>query len=136
MAINFKRLENITSSLKPNNQTGKSFHTTFVYLGNKLIKIGQNNYHKLHKSHIYGRYEPLKDDKAVYVAGIHSEIDSLIRLGSQDCFDFTFVNIRMNNLDQPAISKPCGNCMKVLRQVGYKNIWYFDGEKYVREKYN
>lgn len=135
MAINFKRLESISSSLKPLYQTGQSFHVTFVYLGSKLIKIGQNNYRKNHRAHKYGNYNPTKKSTAAYIAGIHSEIDSLIRLGTNECFDYTFVNIRIGNDGNPRISKPCANCFRVLRQTGYKAIWYFDGKQYVKEKY-
>jgi hypothetical protein len=135
MAINFKRLEEIASSLKRDNQTGQSFHVTFVYRGNKLIKIGQNNYRKQHRSNKYGDYHPYKNKNAGYVPGIHSEIDSLIRLGTNDCFDYGFVNIRIGNDGTPKISKPCVNCMRVLKQTGYKYLWYYDGNQYVKEKY-
>lgn len=135
MAINFERLESLANALKGVHQTGQSFHVTFVYRGNKLIRIGQNNYRKLHRAHKYGTYVPYKNTKAEYVAGIHSEIDSIIRLGANDCFEYTFVNIRIGNDGTRKISKPCLNCLKIMRQLGYKAIWYYDGEKYVREKY-
>lgn len=69
MAINFKRLEEISSSLKENYQTGKSHHVTFIYQGNKLIRIGKNNYKKLHRSHKYGSYVATKSGSN-YVAGL------------------------------------------------------------------
>lgn len=134
MAINLKRLEDITRALKSENQSGKSFHTTFVYRGNKLIKIGQNNYKKLHRSHKYGEYLPTKAGKS-YIAGLHSECDSIIRLGESDCSDYTFINIRIDNHGNPGISKPCPNCMNLLRGVGYKAIVYYNGQEYVKEKY-
>lgn len=135
MAINFQRLESLAHALKHTQQTGQSFHVTFVYHGSKLIKIGQNNYNKLHRSHKYGDYLPYKNVKSNYVAGIHSEISAIIRLGDNDCFDYTFVNVRIGNDGEPKISKPCQNCLKVMRQIGYKAIWYYDGVKYVKEKY-
>ena len=54
MALNFQRLEQIVSNLKPNNQTGRAFHVCFVFKGNKMIRIGQNNYNKRHKSYKFG----------------------------------------------------------------------------------
>lgn len=136
MAINFKRLEDITRSLKPFNQTGKTFHTTFIYKGSKLLKIGHNSYTKLHREHKFGKYRPTKDDSSRYTAGIHSEMDAIIKLGQTDCSDLTFVNVRINNTGEPAISKPCLNCKRVLEQVGFKTLWYYDGENYIKEKLN
>lgn len=133
MAINFKRLEEITKALKPTKQTGKCFHTTFAFKGNKMLAIGYNNYNKLHPHHKFGVYEPTKDINSNYTAGIHSEISCLIKLGIEDCDDVTFVNIRIDNNDKPAISKPCANCECILDQIGHKKIWFFDGEKYINK---
>jgi hypothetical protein len=131
MAINFKRLEEITKALKPTKQTGKCFHTTFAFKGNKMLAIGYNNYNKLHPHHKFGVYEPTKDNTANYIAGIHSEISCLIKLGIEECDDVIFANVRIDNNDAPAISKPCANCQGILNQIGYKKLWFFDGEKYI-----
>lgn len=131
MAINFKRLEEITKALKPTKQTGKCFHTTFAFKGNKMLAIGYNNYNKLHPHHKFGVYEPTKDLNSNYTAGIHSEISCLIKLGVEDCSDITFVNVRIDNNDKPAISKPCANCECILEQVGNRKVWFFDGDFYV-----
>lgn len=134
MAINFSRLEDITRAMKPLYQSGKSFHTTFVYHGSKLITIGNNSYDKQNLYYRFGQYKSNRT-QGNYKAGLHSEISSLIRLGLEDCFHLTFVNVRLNNLGETAISKPCSNCLRNLRAVGYKNLWYYDGEKYIKEKY-
>jgi hypothetical protein len=131
MAINFKRLEEITRALKPTKQTGKCFHTTFAFKGNKMLAIGYNNYNKLHPHHKFGVYEPTKDLNSNYTAGIHSEISCLIKLGVEDCSDITFVNVRIDNNDKPAVSKPCANCECILEQVGNRKVWFFDGDFYV-----
>lgn len=135
MAINFKRLEDIARSLKRTEQTGKSYHCCFVYLGNKLIKIGQNNYTKLHRSHKLGNYKSFKNNSSNYIAGIHAEIDAAIRLGETDCSDYKFINIRIDNNGNSAISKPCKNCERILRELNVKRIIYFDGKKYITERY-
>jgi hypothetical protein len=131
--INFKRLELITHALKPALQTGKSFHTTFVYNKNKLICIAHNNYNKIHPYHKFGKYESTRAD-GDYKAGIHSECSAIIKMGLEDCSRLTFINIRISNEEKPAISKPCINCQRVLDQVGYKNIWYFDGKQYIKKQ--
>lgn len=129
MPINFKRLEEITKALKPIHQSGKSFHVTAVYRKNKMLCIAHNNYNKEHPYYKFGEYTPIKGGK--YSAGIHSETAALIKLGFEDCSDLTFVNIRIDNNGNPAISKPCENCQRVLDQIGYKRIWFYDGERYV-----
>lgn len=132
MALNFERLENIAKALKPLSQTGKSFHVTFAYFGNKLLAIGTNNYDKVHPHYRFGRYVATKtSNHANYQAGIHSETSCIIKLGLEDCSHITFVNIRIDNNGKPAMSKPCFNCRKVLeQQVSYKNVWYYNGTSY------
>ena len=134
MAINFSRLEDISKALIPLNESGRSFHTTFVYRGNKLLTIGINNYQKSHKRHIYGEYKSTRN-QGNYEAGCHGELAAIIRLGLDDCSGLKFINVRINRNGQPSISKPCVNCERIMRQLLLKEIWYFDGEKYVKEKY-
>ena len=133
MAINFKRLENLAKALKPLNQSGQSFHATFVYHGNKLICIANNDYSRLHPYHKFGQYIATKNGN--YIAGLHGETAALIKMGLEDCSHLTFVNVRIDNKGNAAISKPCLNCQRLLTQTGYKSIWYFDGTTYVKQKY-
>lgn len=133
MSINFKRLENITKALKPVHQTGRAFHATFVFNKSKLICIANNNYAKLHPYHRFGSYIG-KSKTGTYIAGIHSECAAIIKLGLEDCSHLTFVNIRINNHNNIAVSKPCNNCARLLHQVGYKHLWYYNGDEYIRVK--
>jgi deoxycytidylate deaminase len=114
----------ITKCLKKHKETGHSFHATFIYDKNKLLSIGFNNYKKLHRSHKFGIYKGYKDNPEKYVASIHSEIDALIKLGRTNCSKLTFINIRIDNNGNPNIAKPCSNCLKVLQDVGFKNIYF------------
>jgi deoxycytidylate deaminase len=134
MAINFCRLEDITRALKPVLQTGKSFHTTFVYHGSKLICVANNSYNKQNLHYKFGEYKSNRT-QGNYNAGIHSEVASLIKMGLEDCSHLTFINIRINNLGESAVSKPCSNCARILRGIGYKAIVYYNGTQYVKEKY-
>lgn len=132
MAFNFKRLEEISRALKPSKQTGKSFHTTFAFRGNKLLAIGFNNYNKLHPRHKFGEYKPKeKSDNCKYNACIHSETSCIIKLGLEDCRGISFINLRIDNNDDLAISKPCINCQRLLEQVGYKRVVYYDGKDFL-----
>lgn len=131
MAINFKRLEDISRALKPKLQNGRTFHTTFVYHGNKLLAIGVNDHTKEHRRKLFGKYQPTKESDGEYIPGIHSEISSLIKLGLEDCGHLTFVNLRIDNNGDPAMSKPCLNCLGVMENISFKKFWYFDGNNYV-----
>lgn len=122
-----KKYVEIARALKPGHQTGQYFHVTIVCKKRKVLAIGINDLHKLNIDHRFGPYTPSRGAAAgSYKSGIHSEVSALIKLGREDCSDLDFYNIRINNLGLPAASKPCHNCQRVLRQVGYKNIYYFD----------
>jgi hypothetical protein len=134
MAINFKRLEEISRALKTTEQTGKCFHTTFIFHGSKLLSISKNNYTKSHRSHKYGEYVSRRG-VGTYTAAMHGELSAILKLGLTNCSHLTFVNIRIDNNNNPAKSKPCINCQRILDSVGYKYLHYYDGEKYIKEKY-
>lgn len=131
--INFKRLEEISLALKVEKQTGRSFHTTFVYHGSKLLCITTNDYTRNHPYYKLGKYKSTRGE-GFYEAALHSEIKAIIRLGLEDCSHLTFVNLRIDNNNEIAISKPCINCFNILKGVGFKKLYYFDGNSYVFEK--
>ena len=136
MAIKFKRLEEITKSLKPVCQTGKSFHATFVYNKNKLICTAHNNYNKMHPYYKFGNYKPTRSNSNKYIPGLHSEVAALIKMGNMDCSNLTFANVRIDNNNQVAISKPCRNCEKLLIEIGFKTLWFYNGKEYTTLKRN
>jgi deoxycytidylate deaminase len=121
-----KKCIEISKCLKKDKESGRSFHCTFIYNKNKLLSIGFNSYKKLHRRHIFGAYKGTKDNPEQYIAGIHSEIDALIKLGKTDCSKLTFVNVRIDKNKQANISKPCENCFRVLQGLGFKQIYYID----------
>lgn len=116
----------IARALKPRNQTGQFFHVTFICRKRKTLAIGINNYNKANNASRFGEYLPLKSADSPYIAGIHSEISAIIKNGMEDCSDLDFYNVRINNRNEIAISMPCKNCQRVLKQIGYKNLYYFD----------
>jgi len=132
MAINFQKLETITRALKPIHQTGRAFHTTFVFNKKKLVCIANNDYSKQHRYHKFGHYKS-KYHIGTYSAGIHSECSALIKMGIEDCSHLTFINVRIDNDDNVAVSKPCVNCQTLLESIGYKKLWYYNGERYITE---
>ena len=125
--LRMKRFVEIARALKPNNQTGQFFHVTFICKKRKTLAIGINNYHKLNIASRWGEYLPGKGARPEhYIAGLHSEISALIKNGNEDCSDLDFFNIRIGNNNQIGVSKPCKNCQRVLQQVGFKNLYYFN----------
>lgn len=123
----------IARALKPTNQTGQFFHTTFICKKRKILAIGINNYNKTIDTRKWGEYKPNKAlNTESYRPGIHSEISALIKLGREDCSDLDFYNIRIGNNDEIMVSRPCPNCQRVLEQVGFKNVYYYDERKRIQ----
>lgn len=118
----------ITKCLRKDKQTGRSFHSTFIFDKGKLLSIGFNNLKKLHRRHKFGIYRGCKTNPEKYIASIHSEIDALIKLGKTDCSRFIFINIRIDKNDEVNIAKPCENCMRVLQGIGFKKIYFTDSK--------
>lgn len=117
----------LAKAMKPAKQTGQFYHVTFICKKRKVIAIGFNNLIKKHPEHKWGEYVCTKSNNSEhYAAGLHSELSAIIKCGHEDCSQFDFFNIRINNNNQIAPSKPCINCQRILNQVGYKNMYYFD----------
>lgn len=127
-----KRLEKcieISLGLRPSKQTGRSFHTTFIFDKKRILSIGTNDYNKHHPYHKMGEYRGFKSNPEHYRPCLHSEISALLRLGEEDCSRYVFINVRIDNNNKISIAKPCQNCQKILDGVGYKKIIYTTSEK-------
>ena len=121
-ARKFARLIEVARALKLTKQEGPSFHVSFILKGAKPIVIGTNSYTK--RNMVSLRYKATKHDGA-YVAGVHSEMDSLGKIKYQDQENLTLVNIRIDNNGNLANSCPCPNCAYVLgRTPSIKKIFY------------
>lgn len=120
--MNFDRLIEISRALKGKNQTGKSFHTTFILRKRKILSIGINNYNSTHPR---TKNYPSRYKGTGYIAGVHSEISSLIKLGyMNDYSNLTLVNIRIGNDGLIRNSAPCLGCSQVLSGCNFKRIYY------------
>lgn len=125
------RAVEIAYALKPKYETGRSFHTTFIFDKNKIISIGINNYNKTHpKAYLYKKDEVTNESE--YVPSIHSELSAAIKLGFEDCSHLSFVNVRVDKNGQLNNSHPCSGCAKLLTQIGFKRF-YYSGEKGFKE---
>jgi len=120
----FNRLVEISKALKPLKSSGRAFHVTGAVKKGRIVCIGINNYHRHHKSHVYGRYYNYKFTNE-YRASLHSEISLLTKLGEEDLSDYEICNVRIGNDGKIRMSKPCKNCLRVLtEQFTPKNVFY------------
>ena len=121
--MNLKRLIEISKALRSSDHPIRTFHTTFIVKGSKILSIGINT-DKTHPRTLRFNYHCQPKT--------HSELSAVIKLGKEDCSDFTFINIRLTKDDKTAISKPCSGCMDMLSQVGFKKIIYsIKGDKFL-----
>lgn len=117
----------LAMAMKPAKQTGQFYHVTFICKKRKVVAVGFNNLHKLLNTVKWGEYSPTKSNTTKrYVPGIHSELAAIIKGGYEDYSDFDFFNIRINNHGEIAPSKPCLNCQRILEQVGFNKVYFFD----------
>ena len=102
------------------------FHTTFMIRKNKIVAMGINN---PHKTHPYNLKYPYSSE----FKGIHSELAAIIHYGSEVCEDIIFLNLKIGKTGKLFLSKPCLGCQSLLKQVGFKKMFYSDtGEKIVQ----
>jgi deoxycytidylate deaminase len=105
------------------NFTAKTFHTTFIIKKNRIQKIGINM-NKTHPANLkYDYYGKDGTDIRQYV-GLHSELSAILKYGKEDCSDCVFINVRIDRNGNATTSKPCRGCQDLLRQVGYKRLFY------------
>lgn len=119
--MNLDRLIKISKSLKEQNQTGRSFHTSFIFKGPKLLSVGINSYKEFELISKLPKYKQYRDG-GVYRAGIHSEVAAAKQLDF-NCKGLVLVNIRIDNNGNPAYSAPCPNCWEhIVEACGFKKI--------------
>lgn len=95
----------------------RSFHVTFALKKGKIIAIACNK-QKTHPITIKYNY--------VGQVNVHSELSAIIKLGRENCSELTFVNVRIKKDGTIGNSKPCPGCSDLLRQVGFKNLFFTD----------
>lgn len=125
----YKKFIDITRALMVEGFETKTFHTTFILKKNRLQKIGIN-VNKTHPANLKYKYFAKDGIDIRSMVGVHSELSAILKYGKEDCSDCTFVNIRIDKNGKPAMSKPCKGCQDLLKQVGFKKLFYTneDGE--------
>ncbi len=115
--ITYNRLIEISKALQPAYKDFKSFHTTFVIKSGKIHVIGINNPKTSPRNLKFNYYDST-------LAGTHSELSAVIKLGLEICDKYTFFNIRIDKNKIVRMSKPCTGCQSMFKQVGFKHFYY------------
>lgn len=122
----FQKAIEISYALKPKLQTGRAFHTSFIFCRSKILAIGVNDYTKPHPENRFGRYRGYKYNAAKYQPGLHSECSAVIKAGLEDCSRLIILNLRIDNNGRLNNAHPCPNCAGVLEQLNFRRIYYSD----------
>jgi deoxycytidylate deaminase len=120
----YQRAVEIVTALKAKTKNGKSHHGALIYKKGKILSIGVNNYLKRHNSNRFGQYADHKGYTTEYKACRHAEISAIIRHGEEDLSDCEMLVVRIDNKDNPSLSKCCINCARVLKGLNIKKVFY------------
>lgn len=115
--------------------TFKQHHlgAAIVYKGN-LLAIGHNSYKT---SPVQREYNKLRNfDVDNWTNSLHAEIHALNKVKNLD-IDFSKVNLyiyRQWKSGKSALARPCPACMRMIKDMGIKNIYYTTEYGYCYEK--
>jgi len=98
-------------------------HFSFIFDNKRLLSIGCNS-PKTHPLNLKYNYRNKQKHNISDVVGTHSEMSSVIKLGYDNCSGLTIVNTRINRNNKLDNSQPCGGCMEMIKQLGFKKIVY------------
>ena len=98
-------------------------HFSFIFDRNRLLSIGMNS-PKTHPLNLKYNYINKQHNKISMLVGTHSELSAVIKLGYENYEGFTLINTRINRNDKLDYSHPCNGCMDMLKQLGFKKVYY------------
>lgn len=106
---------------------GRTFHCCFAVKKGKVLAIGINDY----KRKLDGYNRRFKTTvkfygEDSYHLSLHAEISALLKLGLEDCTGIEFYNVRLNKGCHCCHSAPCDNCIRMLKIVNAKRLYYYD----------
>jgi deoxycytidylate deaminase len=123
----FKRFIELAKSLPSYNRSHdiRVHHVTFMCRKSKIIAIGINH-PKTNVKNLKYDYINRNNESIAHSCGTHSELSAIIQYGKEDCNDITFINVRIDRNGKANNSKPCRGCSSLLKQVGFKKLYYTD----------
>lgn len=113
---------------------GRTFNLCFVTKKSQVIAIGLNDYDKCMDGYnrklktVYKKY-----GERTYVPSLHAEVSSILKVGVDDCSSLSFYCIRLDKGCHCQNSQPCANCLRMLRMVRAKNIYFYDKDMNICE---
>ena len=108
---------------------GRTFNVCFAVDKSHVIAIGLNDYDRDmsgYNRRLRTTYKHVGDEN--YVPSLHAEISAVLKIGVDDCSDLSFYNIRLDRNCHCKNSQPCANCLRILRMVNAKNIYFYDND--------
>lgn len=108
-----------TAALLSHTPDKRCRHVAFIYKGKKLLSVGVNS----NKTH------PLSKKK--FSSSQCAELNACLRLGLKrrhlpDFGDLTMIVVRLGGDGELAMSKPCPFCQDLMRQCGFKRVYFSD----------
>ena len=126
----FKKSTEISYALLKKHGNYRCKHFSFIFNKNRLISIGINNPNKTHPKNLEIGFFNRKGEDISHTIGVHSELSAILKLGEEDCSDYTLINTRINRNNKLDLSKPCMGCSSLLDQLKFKKIYYSTGNGY------
>ena len=105
----------IAFAMSPIVREHRCSHFAFLVRKGMIRHIGWNKLksHPRNRNYAYG---PL--------AGLHAELDSVLRSGKEDLSDYSMLVLRINKNNKLDLSKPCAGCSGLIKQTGIYEVTY------------
>lgn len=104
---------------------GRTFHCTFAVSHGKVLSVGFNDYaHEVDYHPQLGKVKFYTDTEDYHMA-LHSEINAVLKMGKTDLSSVSFFNVRIDRNFECRESRPCSNCLRILKLLGAKRIYYY-----------
>lgn len=100
-------------------------HVAFIVKRNAIYAIGWNKIKTHPRMRLSSGYNFLSTQ-------LHAELDAIIKFGKDDCRKYELVVVRINNRGQLKYSRPCAGCTEMIKQVGFRAVWYSTSEGFIK----
>lgn len=100
----------------------------------KIISSGTNSYKTNPLQKKYNQYRFKEDEGNHY---IHAEIDAILPLLDRKDINFSTVSLyifRSHKNGDNALARPCKSCMRLIKELGVKHLYYTNEKGYSHEQ--
>ena len=113
---------------------GRTFNVCFAVEKSRVIASDLNDYARdMSGYNIKLKTSYKKFGESSYVPSLHAEISAILKIGVDDCSSLSFYNVRLDKGCHCKNSMPCANCLRMLRMVKAKNIYFYDEDMNICE---